>query len=451
MTETRPADAPTPAPLRLGLAGLGTVGAGVIRLVTANAELIARRAGREVVITAVSARDPARARGIDLAPYAFEADMVALARREDVDVVIELVGGAEGPALALARAAIAHGKALITANKAMVAHHGLELAGAAEARGVALRFEAAVAGGVPVIKGLREGAAANRIERIFGILNGTCNYILSTMEASGRDYADVLAEAQAKGFAEADPSFDVEGIDAAHKLAILAGIGFGAGVDFASVETAGITRVLAADIAEARALGYVIRLIGMAEATTGADGRPRLFQRVQPHLVPVGNLLAHVDGATNAVVVEGNFSGRLLFQGAGAGERPTASAVVADIIDIARGMANGFEADMTFSVPVSELIAMPPADSGQRRNRAYIRFLVADRPGVLAEITAAMRDAGVSIESLIQRGSGAEGGDVLVAMVTHEGTESAVAEALRLLEGSPSLASPPLVMHLLGA
>jgi len=270
------------------------------------------------------------------------------------------------------------------------------------------------------------------------------------MEDTGRDFADVLAEAQAKGYAEADPTFDIEGTDAAHKLSILSSIAFGARIDFASVETMGISRLLAADIAQADALGYVIRLIGTAETIIGADGAARLFQRVQPHLVPFDNLLAHVDGATNAVVVEGNYSGRLLFQGAGAGDGPTASAVVADVIDIARGMDTGFEADRAFSIPVAGLEAMTPADPGGRLSRAYIRFLVADRPGVLAELTAAMRDAGVSIESLIQKGRAEEDGEVLVVMVTHEGPERAVSEALRLLDGSPSLNAAPLVMHLLG-
>ena len=426
-------------PLRIALAGLGTVGAGVIRLAEANAALIARRAGRPLQIVAVSARDRTKDRGVDLSRYAWEDDMVILGERDDVDVVVELVGGSDGPALACARATIEAGKALVTANKAMIAHHGLELAAKAEAAKVALKFEAAVAGGIPVIKGLREGAAANAIERVYGILNGTCNYILSTMEDTGRDFADILAEAQAKGYAEADPAFDIEGIDAAHKLAILAAVAFGSKVDFGSVEITGIARIRAADIAQADALGYVIRLIGMAQ-----DGNGRLFQRVQPHLVAFDHPLAHVDGATNAVVAEGNFSGRLLFQGAGAGDGPTASAVVADLIDIARG-----EIGAPFSVPVGELEALAPAESGNRLGRAYLRFMVADRPGVLAEITAAMRDAGVSIESLIQKGRAEAGGEVLVALVTHEGPERAVSEALRLLEGSPSLTEPPLVMHIL--
>ena len=432
-------------PLRIALAGLGTVGAGVIRLIETNAALIARRAGRPIVITTISARDRRKNRGVDLTPYAWEDDMIVLAERPDVDVVVELVGGADGPALACARTTIETGKAFVTANKAMIAHHGQELAAKAEAAKVALKFEAAVAGGIPVIKGLREGAAANAFERVYGILNGTCNFILSTMEDTGRDFADVLDEAQQRGYAEADPTFDIEGTDAAHKLSILAAIAFGAQIDFGSVDTTGISRLLAADIAQADSLGYVIRLLGVAEPDW-ADGQCRLFQRVQPHLVPIDHPLANVDGATNAVVAEGNFSGRLLFQGAGAGDGPTASAVVADLIDIARG-----EIGAPFSVPVAELEALAPAPSGHRRSRAYIRFIVADRPGVLAEITAAMRDAGVSIESLIQKGRAGQGGEVLVAMVTHEGPESAVTEALRLLEGSPSLAQAPLVMQLLGS
>ena len=431
-------------PLRIALAGLGTVGAGVIRLVEANAALIARRAGRPLQITAVSARDRNKDRGVDLSRYAWVDDMVILGERDDVDVVVELVGGSDGPALALARTTFEAGKSLVTANKAMIAHHGLELAAKAGAAKVGLKFEAAVAGGIPVIKGLREGAAANEIERVYGILNGTCNFILSTMEDTGRDFGDVLAEAQAKGYAEADPAFDIEGTDAAHKLSILAAISFGSQVDFGSVDTAGITRLRAADIAQADALGYVIRLIGMADTET-VDGTNRLFQRVQPHLVPFDHPLAHVDGATNAVVAEGNFSGRLLFQGAGAGDGPTASAVVADLIDLARG-----EIGAPFSVPVAELEAMPRAETGHRLGRSYIRFMVADRPGVLAEITAALRDAGVSIESLIQKGRAGDAGAVMVSMVTHEGPESAVTEAIRLLDGSDSLTEPPLVMHLLG-
>ncbi len=432
-------------PLNIALAGLGTVGTGVIRLIETNAALIARRARRPIRIVAVSARDRTKDRGVDLSPYIWEDDPASLTRRNDIDVVVELVGGSDGPALTLARNAIANGKALVTANKAMIAHHGLELAAAAEAAGTGLKFEAAVAGGIPVIKGLSEGAAANAFERVYGILNGTCNYILSTMEDTGADFADVLADAQRLGYAEADPTFDIEGIDAAHKLSILASIAFGAKIDFKAVDVTGISQIIAADIAQARALGYVIRLIGTAE-TDMSDGEPRLFQRVRPHLVPINHPLAHVAGATNAVVAEGNFMGRLLFQGPGAGDGPTASAVVADVIDIARG-----ERGSAFAMPVEELESLQPANTGHRNVRAYLRFTVTDRPGVLAEITAALRDAGVSVESLIQHGRANEGGDVIVAMVTHEGPESAVTKAMELLRGSENLAAPPLWMNIIGA
>ncbi|MCB2046740.1 MAG: homoserine dehydrogenase [Novosphingobium sp.] len=431
-------------PLRIALAGLGTVGTGVIRLIETNAQLIARRARRPIVITAVSARDRTKDRGVDLSGYAWHDDLTAMAALDNVDVVVELVGGSDGPALTLARNTIAAGKALVTANKAMIAHHGLELASAAEAAGTPLKFEAAVAGGIPVIKGLSEGAAANSFERVYGILNGTCNYILSTMEDTGADFADVLSDAQRLGYAEADPTFDIEGIDAAHKLAILAAISFGAKLDFAGVDATGISRIIAADIAQARALGYVIRLLGVAETDT-SNGALSLFQRVRPHLVPIDHPLAHVDGPTNAIVAEGNFMGRLLFQGAGAGDGPTASAVVADIIDIARG-----ERGAAFSMPVAELEPMGRAETGHRPVRAYIRFTVKDRPGVLAEITAAMRDAGLSMESLIQQGRADEGGEVIIAMVTHEGPELAVTQALDLLKGSDNLTAPPLWMGIIG-
>ena len=433
----------TAAPLRIAIAGLGTVGAGVIRLLDTNAQLIAARAGRPIEVVAVSARDRGKDRGVDIARFAWEDDMTALARRGDVDVVVELVGGSDGPALALSRAALSGGKGLVTANKAMIAHHGLALAEIAEGHNAPLKFEAAVAGGIPVIKGLREGTSANALTRVYGILNGTCNYILSTMERTGADFADVLADAQARGFAEADPAFDIEGVDAGQKLAILAAIGFGTRIDFAGVRVSGITQVRAADIAQADALGYVIRLIGEADVEDTPEG-PRLLQRVRPCLVARGHPLSAVEGPTNAVVAEGNFSGRLLFQGAGAGDGPTASAVAADLIDIARD-----EVGAPFSIPVAHLAALPPAEPGHRTERTYLRFMVKDRPGVLAEITAAMRDGDVSIESLIQRGRAEGGGEVMVAMVTHEGPEKCVTRALELLEGSDSLTSAPLVLPIL--
>ena len=426
--------------LRVALAGLGTVGGGVIRLLDANAELISRRAGRRIEVVAVSARDRTKDRGIDLSRFDWVDDPVELARHAKADVVVELVGGSDGPALALARAALGANKSFVTANKAMIAHHGLELAEAAEGAQVALKFEAAVAGGVPVIKGLREGAAANAISRVYGILNGTCNFILSKMEAEGRDFAEILAEAQALGYAEADPTFDIDGIDAAHKLSILASLAFGTQPAFGDLKASGIRHILAADIAEAATLGYRVRLLGIADA--GAHG---LFQRVHAHLVPLGHPLAHVTGSTNAVVAEGNFVGRLLFQGAGAGDGPTASAVVADLIDIARG-----EFGPPYAMPAAALVSQPAADSGERRGRSYVRFTVADRVGVLAEIAAAMRDAGVSIESLIQRGVSPDG-SALVAIVTHEAPERSIAQALEKLRGSQSLTGEPMWMHILDA
>ncbi|MET0269002.1 MAG: homoserine dehydrogenase [Sphingomonas sp.] len=424
--------------LRIALAGLGTVGGGVVKLLDANAALIERRAGRPIEIVAISARDRTRDRGVDLSRFEWADDATQLSARDDIDVVVELIGGADGPALTLARTTLAKGKAFVTANKAMVAHHGLELARIAEDAGTALKYEAAVAGGIPVIKGLREGAAANVIGHVYGILNGTCNYILTTMEKEGRDFAEVLGEAQALGYAEADPSFDIDGVDAAHKLSILSTLAFGTEIDFASVAIQGIRHVIAADIAEAAAMGYRVRLVGYAE-----ENAKGLFQRVHPCLVPLDHPLAHVSGSLNAVVAEGNFVGRLFFEGRGAGEGPTASAVVADLIDIARG-----EYGPAFAMPVASLARPGAAEAGVRRGRSYLRFTVADRPGVLAEITAAMRDAGVSIESMIQRGAG-EDGSVLLALVTHVCPERAVGDALDRLEGSQSIVGKPMLMHIL--
>ena len=320
------------APLRIGLAGLGTVGAGVVRLVETHAAPLAARAGRPVEIVAVSARSRHRNRGVDLARYAWEDDPVVLARRGDVDLVVEVIGGEDGPAKATAEAAIAAGKHLVTANKAMLARHGQALAEAAEAAGVALRFEAAVAGGIPVVKALGEGLAGNAVTRLLGVMNGTCNYILTRMEAEGAPYSQVLGEAQRAGYAEADPAFDVGGIDAAQKLAILAAIAFGTRVDFEGITVEGIERVSLADIEHAKELGYRIKLLGVARTTPAG-----LEARMQPCLVPARSPLGQLDGVTNMVVVEGDFVGRIVMSGPGAGAGPTASAIVADVIDVARG------------------------------------------------------------------------------------------------------------------
>jgi homoserine dehydrogenase len=434
---------PGPAPLRIGLAGLGNVGAGVVKLLDQNADLIARRANRPIIVTAVSARDRNRDRGTDLSRLAWVDDATELATRDDVDVVVELVGGSDGPALTLARRTLDAGKAFVTANKAMLAHHGLDLAAMAESKGVALKYEAAVAGGIPVVKGIREGMAANRIARVYGLLNGTCNYILTRMEAERLDFDVVLAEAQAAGYAEADPSFDIDGIDTAHKLSILAALAFGAKIDFAAVATHGIRAVELADIDQAAALGFRIKLVGLAEHEDGT-----LFQRVHPALVPHDHPLAAASGALNAVAAEGDFVGRLFFQGRGAGEGPTASAVVADLIDIARGITGD-----PFGMPVAALAALPAADPASRRGRYYLRLTVADRPGVLAELTAALRDHGVSIESLVQRGpslaENAASGDAMVVMVTHTAGEAQVLASLAQMERSDAVTGAPVMMHIL--
>jgi homoserine dehydrogenase len=425
-------------PLRIGLAGLGTVGAGVLRLLAANHHLIARRAGRPLQVVAVSARDRNRDRGLDLSGLEWLDDATELASHPGLDVVVELIGGSDGPALTLARRTLGAGRPLVTANKALIAHHGRELAMLSQAHAAPLAFEAAVAGGIPVLKALGEGAAANRIARVYGLLNGTCNYILSRMEAEGLDFATVLAEAQKAGFAEADPSFDIDGIDTAHKLAILAALAFGAAPDFAGVQTVGIRAIDAADIAQAAALGFRIKLVGLAELQDG-----RLFQRVHPALVPLDHPLAATSGALNAVVIEGDPVGRLFLQGRGAGEGPTASAVVADLIDLAQGRTG-----RPFVMPVKDLASLPAADSAARESRHYLRLSVDDRPGVLADLTAALRDAGVSIESLIQRPH-ADDHTADVVMVTHTTSEAALAAALAAMAASPSVRGRPVMMHLL--
>jgi homoserine dehydrogenase len=427
-------------PLRIGLAGLGTVGAGVVKLLETNAELITRRAGRPIVVSAVSARDRHRERGIDLSAFGWEDDATALAARDDVDVVVELVGGADGPALTLARATLQEHKPFVTANKAMLAHHGLLLAELAEAASVPMKFEAAVAGGIPVIKGLREGAAANELSAVTGILNGTCNYILTRMEKEGLEFADVLTDAQRLGYAEADPTFDIDGIDAAHKLSILASLAFGTRPDFPAVEVEGIRDIRLADIRQAGALGFKVRLTGLAQVLGD-----RLVQRVHPTLVPMGHPLAAVEGPLNAVSAEGNFVGRLFFMGRGAGEGPTASAVVADLIDVARG-----ENGPAFAMPAMALAGLEPAGPDARQGRFYIRLTVEDRPGVLADITAALRDAGVSIESLIQPAP-APDGTALVVMLTHHVGEQAVRHAIATMAALPASTGAPLFMPILDA
>jgi homoserine dehydrogenase len=424
-------------PLSVALAGLGTVGGGVLKMLRDNADIVTARAGRPIAVTAVSARDRSKDRGFPVTGLRWYEDPVALAADPGVDVVVELIGGSEGPARALAEATIGAGKPLVTANKALLAVHGAELAQAAEERGVALGFEAAVAGGIPVIKALREGLSGNRISAVAGILNGTCNYILTQMRERGREFADVLADAQKLGYAEADPSFDIDGIDAAHKLAILAALAFGRPVAFEDVHVEGIRRISAVDIAFASELGYRIKLLGIARQTEAG-----IETRVHPCMVPQTAPIARVDGVFNAVVAEGDFVGRVMLEGRGAGEGPTASAVVADLIDIARNRLTP-----VWGASGSALSSAPSVPMSNHIGAYYLRLMVVDRPGVIADVTAILRDMGVSLESMLQRGR-SPGEAVPVVLVTHETKESAMRDALDRIGALPTVMEEPTLIRI---
>ena len=424
-------------PLSVAVAGLGTVGGGVLKLLRDNADIVAARAGRPIAVTAVSARDRTKDRGVPISGLRWYEDPVALAADPTVDVIVELIGGSEGPAKALVEAAIAAGKPVVTANKALLAVHGAELAAMAEAHGVPLAFEAAVAGGIPVIKAIREGLAGNRISRIAGILNGTCNYILTQMRERGREFAEVLADAQKLGYAEADPTFDIDGIDAAHKLAILAALAFGRPVAFDAVYVEGIRRISALDIVFASELGYRIKLLGIA-----SHGEAGIETRVHPCMVPQSAPIARVDGVFNAVVAEGDFVGRVMLEGRGAGAGPTASAVVADLIDLARNRATP-----VWGAAAEALSAAPSVPMSAHFGPYYIRLMVVDRPGVIADVTAALRDHGISLESMLQRGR-SPGEAVPVVLVTHETKESAMAEAMRRIAALDTVMEEPTLIRI---
>jgi len=424
-------------PLSVALAGLGTVGGGVLKMLRDNADIVTARAGRPIAVTAVSARDRSKDRGFPVGGLHWYEDPVALAADPGVDVVVELIGGSEGPALALAEAAIAAGKPLVTANKALLAVHGASLARAAEEHGVSLAFEAAVAGGIPVIKALREGLAGNRISAVAGILNGTCNYILTQMRERGREFAEVLADAQKLGYAEADPSFDIDGIDAAHKLAILAALAFGRPVAFDHVHVEGIRRISAVDIAFATELGYRIKLLGIARQTEAG-----IEARVHPCMVPQTVPIARVDGVFNAVVAEGDFVGRVMLEGRGAGAGPTASAVVADLIDIARNRVTP-----VWGAAGAALSSAPSVPMSSHVGAYYLRLMVVDRPGVIADVTAILRDMGVSLESMLQRGR-SPGEAVPVVLVTHETKESAMRAALDRIGALPTVMEEPTLIRI---
>ncbi|MEM0923605.1 MAG: homoserine dehydrogenase [Pseudomonadota bacterium] len=427
---------PSAPPFRIGIAGLGTVGTGVVKILTAHAGMLAEKAGRVVEIAAVSARNRGRDRGVDLGGLPWEDDATALARRNDVDCVVELIGGSDGPAKALVEAALSAGKHVVTANKALIAHHGMALGAQAEAQGTALRMEAGVAGGIPVVKALGEGLAANRITRLFGVLNGTCNYILTEMEATKAAYGDVLAEAQRLGYAEADPSFDVGGIDAAHKLAILAAIAFGTELDVDGVVTEGIERITLTDIEMARDMGFAIKQLGLARMHAGG-----LEQRVRPCMVPASTAVGALPGVINCMVVEGDFVGQTAYFGPGAGEGPTASAVVADLLDIAIGTRRP-----AFGRPVSTLRPAKRLAHGEETAAYYLRFMLEDRPGALAQITSALGTGGVSIHRMRQYGQG--GSDVPVVIVTHEAKRDAIDAALAAIDALPVTHAHPVAIRI---
>lgn len=427
------------APLRIGLAGLGTVGAGVVKILQAHGDTIAARAGRAVEIVAISARSRHRDRGVDLSGYAWEDDPVALARRGDVDLVVEAMGGEDGPAKATAEAALAGGKHLVTANKALLARHGQALAELAEAKGVALRFEAAVAGGIPVVKALTEGLAGNAITRVMGVMNGTCNYILTRMEAEDAPYERVLEEAQRLGYAEADPSFDVGGVDAAQKLALLVATAFGTRVDFDAITVEGIERVRLPDIEHAAELGYRIKLLGVARPDTKGSGGG-IEARMQPCLVPAGSPIGQLDGVTNMVVLEGDFVRRIVMSGPGAGEGPTASAIVGDVIDVARGLVIP-----PFGRPARTLAAAERAAEGAAAPY-YLRFLVVDAPGVLAKVAAALGDAGISINRMRQVEH--EGSEAPILIVTHAARRAALDRALGVIAGLDVCREAPVAIRI---
>jgi homoserine dehydrogenase len=425
------------SPLRIGIAGLGTVGAGVVKLLAEHGRLLALRGGRSLKLVAVSARRKAKKRDIDVSGVRWESDPLALASAPDIDVVVELIGGSRGIARRLVQTALRSGKHVVTANKALLALHGAELAALAEKKGAILAFEAAVAGGIPIIKALREGLVGNRVRRLYGILNGTCNYILTTMRETGRDFDAVLAEAQSAGYAEADPSFDVDGTDAAHKLAVLTGAAFGAKVNFAGVHVEGIRHVSAMDIQFAEELGFRIKLLGLARET-----KYGIEQRVHPCMVPLAAPIAHIEGVFNAVVVEGDFVGTTMFQGRGAGQGPTASAVVADLVDVARGRHMP-----AFVVPAARLATKKISPMARHQGAYYMRLMVQDRPGVISAVSGALAQERISLESMLQRGR-SQSGEVPVVLTTHETEEAAMRRALAHIAKLKAVAEEPCLIRI---
>ncbi|MBZ9843559.1 homoserine dehydrogenase [Mesorhizobium sp. CA5] len=429
--------------LRVGIAGLGTVGASVARVLRDKAAELTRQCGRDIVVTAVSARDPKRDRGIDLSVAKWFDDPVKLAEKADIDVFVELIGGDEGPARLSVKAALEAGRHVVTANKALLAKHGVALAEIAEKKGVLLNYEAAVAGGIPVIKTMREAMAGNAVTRVFGILNGTCNYILTRMEAEGISFDVCLKDAQRLGYAEADPTFDIEGHDTAHKLSILTSLAFGTKIAAGDIYMEGISNITQADIRAAADLGYRIKLLGVAQRTDSG-----IEQRVHPTMVPTASVIAQVHGVTNAVAIETDILGELLLSGPGAGGNATASAVVGDIADIAKSRP-GFQHGPVFGWPAKEL---KPYKKAQMRSHAggyFIRLTVHDRTGVFAAIAKRMADNDISLESIVQQAAGAETqAQKTVILVTHETMEAAVRKAVEGITKDGHLTDKPQVIRI---
>ncbi|MDD3651266.1 homoserine dehydrogenase [Immundisolibacter sp.] len=419
--------------VRIGLLGLGTVGGGTLDLLARNGDEIARRAGRPLRVTHASVRNPERARGLP-ADIALHTDPFEVVRQPDVDIVAELIGGIE-PARELVLAAIGAGKHVVTANKALIAHHGNAIFEAARRAGVAVGFEAAVAGGIPIIKTLREGLAGNRIDGIAGIINGTSNYILTQMRDAGLDFATALADAQRLGYAEADPGFDIDGVDAAHKLSILAAIAFGMPLCFGEVHVEGIRDLSAVDVDYAGQLGYRLKLLGIARR--GAQG---VQLRVHPTLLPQRHLLAQVDGVINAVLVDSDALGQSLYYGAGAGAGPTASAVVADLIDIARALTIDAEHRVPYlAFHHDRLQALPVQPIDAVETAFYLRLTALDRPGVLADVTRILADQQISIEAILQKEPAPAASHVPVILLTHKVPERALRDAIARIEALPSI------------
>ena len=430
---------------RIGVAGLGTVGASVVRMIARRHDTLTA-SGLDIRVAAVSSRDRTRDRGLDLAGVTWFDDPVALARSGEIDCVVELIGGAEGPAKAVVEAALQAGKTVVTANKALLARHGAALAALAETNGVALAYEAAVAGGIPVIKTLREGLPGNAVARVYGILNGTCNYILSRMEREGLTFEACLKDAQALGYAEADPTFDVDGFDTAHKLAILTSLAYGTVIDADGVSVEGISRVQPLDLRMADELGYRIKLLGVAQASEAG-----IEQRVHPTMVPKSSAIAQVMGVTNAVTIDADAVGELTLIGPGAGGEATASAVVADIADVARGIVRP-----TFGVPAASMRASERVEMQRHEGGYYIRLTVHDRPGVAAGVAQRMAEREISLESILQRRTESAGTDprgrsgrpVPLVLITYAATEGNIRDALDAIGADGLLAEPPQVIRI---